>query len=474
MAFLQEVCYSQFLAIRHPAVRHGYRAIFTATETGGRCNDHDRKHGKAFGNGHPGARVTWPAAIVLRPAQPGLDPAGGPRAAGHHGPDPVGRVVYLVTTHAAPSGPNLHRPAAPPSAAISTRSPGAVPVILGGDLNSLPGQPGPGRASTARSRAGRARLVPGDGRHHAPAVLPLRPADLPAGAAEDRLRVRQPAASSGRAAAATFVSRYSDHRILIGEFYPALRPGYPDGVLVIGTSGWQYRDWRPGLYPAKLPQRLWLEHFAEALRRRSRSTTPSTGCPSGAPSSSGGPAPRTDFRFAVKMSRYLTHIKRLQGPGRAGGPVPEPRRRRSATSSGRCCCSCRRRCGPTSRRWTRRWASSRRHVQVAVEPRHDSWWTDEVRDAAEAARRRAVLGRPEGPAAAPRCGAPPTSATCGCTRAGRNPGPGTGAAALSGWLDRLARRDRTALGVLQQRPGRRRGDRRRGDGRGWPVAAASR
>ena len=33
--------------------------------------------------------------------------------------------------------------------------------------------------------------------------------------------------------------------------------------VIIGTSGWQYRDWRGLFYPQKLPQRLWLEHYAE-------------------------------------------------------------------------------------------------------------------------------------------------------------------------------------------------------------------
>ena len=33
-------------------------------------------------------------------------------------------------------------------------------------------------------------------------------------------------------------------------------------VLSIGTSGWQYRDWRERFYPKGLPQRLWLEHYA--------------------------------------------------------------------------------------------------------------------------------------------------------------------------------------------------------------------
>ena len=31
---------------------------------------------------------------------------------------------------------------------------------------------------------------------------------------------------------------------------------------LVGTSGWQYRDWRDVLYPKGVPQRLWLEHYA--------------------------------------------------------------------------------------------------------------------------------------------------------------------------------------------------------------------
>src|SRR4051794_41764860 len=36
----------------------------------------------------------------------------------------------------------------------------------------------------------------------------------------------------------------------------------PVVTVSIGTSGWQYRDWRGRFYPQKLPQRLWLEHYA--------------------------------------------------------------------------------------------------------------------------------------------------------------------------------------------------------------------
>lgn len=34
-------------------------------------------------------------------------------------------------------------------------------------------------------------------------------------------------------------------------------------TVLIGTSGWMYRDWRERFYPKGVPQRLWLEHYAE-------------------------------------------------------------------------------------------------------------------------------------------------------------------------------------------------------------------
>ena len=34
--------------------------------------------------------------------------------------------------------------------------------------------------------------------------------------------------------------------------------------VLIGTSGWQYADWKPLLYP-DVPQRLWLERHAEVF-----------------------------------------------------------------------------------------------------------------------------------------------------------------------------------------------------------------
>jgi uncharacterized protein YecE (DUF72 family) len=79
----------------------------------------------------------------------------------------------------------------------------------------------------------------------------------------------------------------------------------------VGCSGWQYDSWRGKLYPERCPKRRWLEVYAEnfdtvevnstfyRLARRSavegwvKQTPP-------------------EFLFAVKASRYLTHVRRLR------------------------------------------------------------------------------------------------------------------------------------------------------------------
>ncbi len=80
----------------------------------------------------------------------------------------------------------------------------------------------------------------------------------------------------------------------------------------VGCSGWMYDDWRGRLYPAREPKRRWLELYAEhfdtvevnstfyRLARREAVAGWVTQTP-------------PDFVFAVKASRYLTHVKRLTG-----------------------------------------------------------------------------------------------------------------------------------------------------------------
>jgi uncharacterized protein YecE (DUF72 family) len=79
----------------------------------------------------------------------------------------------------------------------------------------------------------------------------------------------------------------------------------------IGTSGWHYEHWRGRFYPEKLARTRWLEfyadHFATVELNNSFYRLPSEAAFAGWRDSS--PA---GFVFAVKASRYITHIKRLK------------------------------------------------------------------------------------------------------------------------------------------------------------------
>jgi uncharacterized protein YecE (DUF72 family) len=80
----------------------------------------------------------------------------------------------------------------------------------------------------------------------------------------------------------------------------------------IGCSGWNYAHWRNGVfYPSRLPPRRWLEHYARhfdtvevnsTFYRLPRETAVANWVAETPP----------DFLFAMKMSRYVTHIKRLR------------------------------------------------------------------------------------------------------------------------------------------------------------------
>ncbi|MFJ8656270.1 DUF72 domain-containing protein [Streptomyces rochei] len=149
-------------------------------------------------------------------------------------------------------------------------------------------------------------------------------------------------------------------------------------TLFVGTSGWQYRDWREALYPSGLPVRLWLERYAETF-----ATVEINNAFYRLPSRETFEAWRervpADFTVAVKASRYLTHVKRLRDPeepvdrlmthaaglGDRLGPVLlqlPPTLRADPVLLDTCLA-----CFPPGTR-------------VAVEPRHASWWTPEVRE----------------------------------------------------------------------------------------------
>jgi len=209
-------------------------------------------------------------------------------------------------------------------------------------------------------------------------------------------------------------------------------------VLVVGTSGWQYTSWRGRFYPPDVPQRRWLEYYAAAfatvevnnafyrLPERStfeqwRARTP------------------PDFCVVVKVSRYLTHVRRLREPAE---PVARFLDRAAGLGD---------RLGPVLLQLPpslradgggldaldATLAEFGGRVRVAVEPRHRSWWTAGARTVLE--RHGAAL------CWADRLGRPVTplwrTADFGYLRLheGRAaPRPRYGRSALRSWLDRVA------------------------------------
>jgi uncharacterized protein YecE (DUF72 family) len=78
----------------------------------------------------------------------------------------------------------------------------------------------------------------------------------------------------------------------------------------IGCSGWNYASWRGRLYPEGIPQRRWLELYARAFDTVEVNTTFYHLPRRESVANWVRQTPR-DFTFAVKASRYLTHIKRF-------------------------------------------------------------------------------------------------------------------------------------------------------------------
>jgi uncharacterized protein YecE (DUF72 family) len=78
----------------------------------------------------------------------------------------------------------------------------------------------------------------------------------------------------------------------------------------IGCSGWNYADWRGRVYPKGCPASRWLEHYATLFDTVEVNSTFYRLARRDAVARWVEQVPE-DFVFAVKGSRYLTHMKRL-------------------------------------------------------------------------------------------------------------------------------------------------------------------
>jgi len=91
----------------------------------------------------------------------------------------------------------------------------------------------------------------------------------------------------------------------------------------IGCSGWNYREWRGVIYPEGLPARRWLERYAELFDTVEVNATFYRLPSESAVKTWAEQTPRR-FVFAVKASRYLTHVKRLKTTGAGAKRFVDP------------------------------------------------------------------------------------------------------------------------------------------------------
>ena len=85
------------------------------------------------------------------------------------------------------------------------------------------------------------------------------------------------------------------------------------GALRVGCSGWQYKHWRGNFYPAELAQKRWYEHYATVFDTVEINNSFYRLPEEATFADWASRAPRR-FLFAVKASRFLTHMKKLKDP----------------------------------------------------------------------------------------------------------------------------------------------------------------
>ena len=83
--------------------------------------------------------------------------------------------------------------------------------------------------------------------------------------------------------------------------------------IFIGTSGWDYPEWRSRFYPADVSRDHWLTHYTQQFKTLEINHS-FYQLPESKTLTHWRSLVPDDFRFAVKASRYITHNKKLKDP----------------------------------------------------------------------------------------------------------------------------------------------------------------
>lgn len=83
--------------------------------------------------------------------------------------------------------------------------------------------------------------------------------------------------------------------------------------LRIGCSGWNYKHWRGTFYPPRLPVREWFAHYAHVFDTVEINNT-FYRLPESTTFAAWREQAPENFVYAIKASRFITHLKRLRDP----------------------------------------------------------------------------------------------------------------------------------------------------------------
>jgi uncharacterized protein YecE (DUF72 family) len=149
-------------------------------------------------------------------------------------------------------------------------------------------------------------------------------------------------------------------------------------TVLVGTSGWQYRDWRGAFYPQGLAQAKWLDHYASRFRTVEVNNT-FYRLPPASTFEKWHDGTPDDFVITVKASRYLTHIKRLQNAENSVALLLErakPLREKLGSILVQLPPSLQAK--PETLDGLDTTLRAFEANKIAFEPRHESWFTDDV------------------------------------------------------------------------------------------------
>jgi len=87
--------------------------------------------------------------------------------------------------------------------------------------------------------------------------------------------------------------------------------GHPPGRAHVGCSGWMYKDWRGIVYPERLPQRRWFEHYATLFDTVEINNTFYRLPPASTVQGWAAQAP-PGFTYAIKLGAFGSHRMKLR------------------------------------------------------------------------------------------------------------------------------------------------------------------